>query len=236
MTYQTYLLLVLAFVAGMAGSVHAARPMIVDDARIVDPKSCQLESWMKKNPTSIEYWALPSCNFTGNLELTFGSALGKDPEGRPATQIILQGKTLFRPMQINGWGTGLAAGTVQNSSINANRNQTGDLYAYIPTSFSFRDHRFVLHTNLGWLYRMKEGEHTLTWGLGSETQLATRTWLVAETFGQNQGNPFFHVGFRHWIVANRVQVDTTYGNRIEGGSEERWFSIGLRLLSPAFLP
>ena len=233
MTYYPILLLILAFVAG---SVHAARPMITDDARIVEAKSCQIESWIKKNPTFIEYWALPSCNFTGNLELTLGGTLGNDAEGRPTTQIMLQGKTLFRPMQINSWGTGLAVGAVRHPSINANRNQTGDLYAYIPTSFSFKDHRFIVHTNLGGLYRREDGGHRLTWGLGSETQLAERTWLIAETFGQNKGKPFFQVGFRHWIVTNRVQIDTTYGNRIESGSDERWFSIGLRLLSPAFLP
>ena len=26
---------------------HAARPMLTDDARIVDPKACQLESWVR---------------------------------------------------------------------------------------------------------------------------------------------------------------------------------------------
>ena len=32
----------------------------------------------------------------------------------------------------------------------------------------------------------------------------------------------------------RVQLDATYGNRSNGS--ENWFSIGLRLLSPRFLP
>lgn len=53
-----------------AGSLHAhaARPMITDDARIVDAKACQVESWVKDNKGSTEYWAIPACNFTGNLE------------------------------------------------------------------------------------------------------------------------------------------------------------------------
>jgi hypothetical protein len=37
-------------------------------------------------------------------------------------------------------------------------------------------------------------------------------------------------------VPGHVQVDTTYGNRAGSGTQERWLSIGLRLLSPAFLP
>jgi len=37
-------------------------------------------------------------------------------------------------------------------------------------------------------------------------------------------------------VPDHVQIDTTYGNRFGSGSEERWISIGLRLLSVPFLP
>ncbi len=69
--------LLCAVTVWLAGSfasqtTHAARPMIVDDACIIDAKSCQLETWMKNNRDSAEYWALPARNFTGNLELTLG--------------------------------------------------------------------------------------------------------------------------------------------------------------------
>lgn len=39
-----------------------------------------------------------------------------------------------------------------------------------------------------------------------------------------------------WIVPNHVQLDATAGNRFGSRSDERWFSIGLRLLTPAFPP
>jgi hypothetical protein len=210
--------------------------MITDDARIVDAKACQLETWVKKNRDSTEYWTLPACNFTGNLELTFGGALGNDAEGTQTTDVVLQGKTLFKPLETNGWGIGLAVGTVRHPAINTDRNLIGDLYSYVPASFSFKENRFVLLTNFGWLHEKETNRHRMTWGLGSETQLAKRTWLIAETFGQHQGKPFFQVGFRHWIMLNRIQIDTTYGSRFGTGSEEQWFSIGLRLLSPPFLP
>ena len=53
---------------------HAARPMNTDDARLVDDKSCQVESWAKRIDGHTEFWAQPACNFTGNLELTVGGA------------------------------------------------------------------------------------------------------------------------------------------------------------------
>ena len=33
----------------------AARPLITDDARIVDAKSCQIETWRRHNEGSTEY-------------------------------------------------------------------------------------------------------------------------------------------------------------------------------------
>ena len=86
--------------------------MITDDARITDAKACQLESWVKKNRDSTEYWALPACNFTGNLELTIGGARTHDDTGTQITDLVFQGKTLFKTLETNGWGIGLDAGTV----------------------------------------------------------------------------------------------------------------------------
>lgn len=234
-----YPLLRLAFCSTallMAHVVHAARPMITDDARIVDAKACQLESWVKKNPDNTEIWALPACNFTGNLEVTLGGALGKDATGTRTTDVVLQGKTIFKPLEPNGWGMGLAVGIVRHPAIHTDANLIGNLYAYVPVSFSFRDDRFVLHTNLGWLHEKVEHKDRMTWGIGSETQLTKNTWFIAEGFGQNQGKPFYQVGFRHWLILNHLQIDTTYGNRAGSSMEERWFSIGLRLLSAPFLP
>lgn len=205
--------------------------MITDDARIVDAKACQLESWIKKNPDSAEIWALPACNFTGNLELTLGGATTREAGRTQTTDVVMQGKTLFKAMDTNGWGIGLAAGTVRHPVAN-----TRDWYAYVPTSFSFRDNAVVVHTNVGWLREGETRRNRLTWGLGTEARLTEHTWLIAETFGQNQGKPFHQLGLRHWLVPDRVQLDATYGNRNGGGSSERWFSIGLRLLSVPFLP
>lgn len=214
-----------------ANIAQAARPMITDDARIVDAKACQLESWAKKNQGSTEFWALPACNFTGNLELSLGGAVTRENGHTRTTDVMVQGKTLFKPMDANGWGIGLAVGSVQHRQAH-----TRDWYAYVPTSFSFRNDQLFFHTNVGWQREGETGRNHLTWGLSTEARLTERTWLIAETFGQNQGKPLHQVGLRHWLVPDRVQIDATYGDRNGGGTGERWLSIGLRLLSLPFLP
>lgn len=94
----------------------------------------------------------------------------------------------------------------------------------------------MLHTNIGWLREQEARRDRLTWGLGSETRLAQRTWLIAETFGQNQGRPQYQAGVRHWLEPDRAQIEATYGNRFGRSAEEHWFSVGLHMFSPRFLP
>lgn len=238
-TYRSacaHVLCATALSACFVGSAQAARPMITDDARLVDAGACQVESWARRNRDSTELWALPSCNVTGNLELTVGGALGRTVGGTRTTDVVLQGKTLWRRMEPNGWGIGLVLGNVRHPAINTDRNLIGDVYGYVPASISYLDDRFVLHANLGVLHDRQARRDRITWGVGSETQLSDRTWLIAETFGQNTGRPFLQVGLRHWIVPNHVQIDTTFGNRFGSDTRERWFSVGLRLLSAPFLP
>jgi hypothetical protein len=219
-------------------NARAARPLIVDDARIVDSKACQVESWTRKNTGSIEFWALPACNLTGNFEWTAGGAMISDSGNAKNPNFLIQGKTLFKRLENNGWGIGLAFGVIYNPTINAESNLTGDLYSYIPTTLSFLDGRLFINTNIGWLYRRSESStHHVTFGIGTEILVTGKSWLIAETFGQSHGgNPFYHVGIRQWIVQDHIQIDATYGNRFINGTDEHWFTVGLRLISPAFLP
>ena len=216
----------------LAPLAHAARPMVTDDARIVDDKSCQLETWLKADSGSNEYWALPSCNFSGNFEFAAGGAVTRQNGAGETSDLLLQGKTLFRTLQPNGWAWGLVGGTI--SHPDRSKKLLGDVYAYVPATFSFRHDAALLHLNLGWARDRLAQRHAMTWGIGGELEMTRNTWLIAESYGEHQGRPYYQLGLRHWIVHNRVQLDATYGNRSHGG--ESWFSLGLRILTPAFLP
>lgn len=216
----------------------AARPMITDDARIVDAKACQVESWVRFNQTeSNQYWAVPACNPTGNLEISVGGAVGREPAGPYISDTLLQLKTLMRPLTTNGFGWGLALGRARNPRLDPAGNLLGNVYGYLPASFSLRDDAVVVHVNVGFLRDRREGRTNATWGVGTEIRLRENLQLIAETFGQGTGQrPFGHAGLRFWVVPNRVQIDATYGNQFVPNSGSRWFTIGLRLISPPFLP
>lgn len=213
----------------ITATAHAARPMITDDARLTDGGACQVESWVHLHGSQHELWALPACNPGGNFELTFGGALAWADGRQESGALVIQGKTLLKPLESNGYGIGFAAGyATQPGSAH-----TGNPYFYVPVSFSLADDHVVIHTNLGYTRERENQENRLTWGLGSEVQLTPRAWLIAESYGQDKGNPFFQMGVRYWIVPGHVQVDTTYGSRFGAISDQHWFSIGLRLISPS---
>ena len=206
----------------------AARPMITDDARLTDPGACQVESWVHRHGDQTEVWALPACNPGGNFEMTLGGALAREAGRKQSGALVIQGKTLLKPLETNGYGIGLAAGYATQPG----EGQSGSPYFYIPLSFSFADDRFVVHTNFGDLRERETRNHRLTWGLGSELQTTERLYVIAESYGQDKGTPFFQAGLRYWLVPGHLQVDTTYGGQLGQIGESHWFSVGLRLITP----
>jgi hypothetical protein len=215
---------------------QAARPMITDDARVVDEKSCQLETWVRRNSTSTERWALPACNFGYDTEFTLGGSYLSGASTSGNADLIVQAKHVFTALTEGGWGRGVALGYAAHPGSFSPRRYLGDAYAYLLNSYASRDGRVVVHTNLGWSHDRAGSADRLTWGLGTEVQYTSRLYWVAEVFGRDEERPWYQLGARFWLIPDRVQVDATLGNRFGSAGEDRWIGIGLRLLSPAFLP
>jgi hypothetical protein len=219
-----------------ATSVHAARPMVTDDARIVDAKSCQLETWARRNVESTEFWALPACNPWGGAELTFGGAVTNLDGESHLTDNLIQVKTLFRPYEPGDWGVGFAVGTIRRPHRESANSWPGDTYFYVPVSVALGSDDVVLHVNGGAAHHRDERRTIGTWGLGAEVRITDRVYFIPETFALDRGRPFYQAGLRYWLIPSRVQVDATFGNRLVSETGERWFSIGMRLLSPPWFP
>lgn len=226
-------LALLGALALAAGPAWAARPFVTDDARLTTAGSCQLESWARIYPHSTELWALPACNPWGNFELTFGGGLAHTEQDASTNDYVLQAKTLFRALETNGWGIGLAVGTIRHPQINPGPNLLGNTYAYVPFSASFAGDLLVVHANLGWLRDKATRSSQLTWGLGTEINLNTRWTAVAEGFGSD-GNALWQAGARYHLVPGLWQLDSTVGRQFGGPSDAHWLSFGLRY-TPASL-
>lgn len=224
------------FLALVRVPAEAARPFVTDDARLATAGSCQLESWSRFYADSAEVWALPACNLGGNLEFTLGGGLARYQDAsRPGSEdYVLQAKTLFRSLETNGWGWGVAVGTVRHPRVNPGPNLFGNTYVYFPFSASFADDRVVMHLNTGWLHDKVLSRDHLTWGIGSEINTSERLTIVAETFGDNRVAPYWQAGGRYAIIPHLFQVDATVGRQTGADQGNRWVSFGVRF-TPASL-
>ena len=223
--------LCLALAAALAGAdARAARPMVVDDARIVDAGACQLETWRRFNRDSQENWALPGCNPTGNIEFTLGSAeLPVDDLGvRSYTRTVqMQGKTLFRQLETNGYSYGLAVGGIVRSRGAA--DQVPNYFAYMPFTRSLLDDRMFIHANLG---VQRSGElpvNSLTWGIGTDRH-HVRVFLMVETYGDKSSSQSYRRGAFWWCpIACKSTPPSHPGRRLR---RQPLDIAGLRLLNP----
>ena len=213
---------------------YAARPMLTDDARIVDPKACQLESWIRDSKHITEYWALPSCNVSENLEVTIGGSLEGENGHSSFANELYQLKTIIQPIAINQTGVSITLGNGRDPKRTMNR-AIQDWYLNVPISYPYND-RLVIHTNLGVTHLTDEKTEKMNWGLSSEYNYNEHIDLISEVFNQSSNSTYFQFGLRYWLIKNRAQIDTTYMNSFNHIGEDQSFSIGLRLLSLPFLP
>lgn len=224
-----FLLFLTILCAGLTTAANAARPLVTDDARLTNAHRCQLESWQRSYQAGQELWALPACNLGGNFEITLGggSYFNRDNDYR-TEDWVGQFKTLFKPLETNGWGVGFAAGKVMHPDIQPGPNQLGNTYFYLPISFSFRDDDVVVHLNAGMLRDKQQAQNKFNLGVGAEFKLVGPFKGVTEVFGDHTQAPFYQVGLRYSLIPELLQMDATLGQQVNGNRGTQWFSMGVR--------
>lgn len=210
----------------------ATRPMVVDDASIEAPGNCQVESWTQRTAGQVEYWAVPACNFGGAWQAwELGAGLGRiNPDGAGGAYRagVLQAKTVFRPLQTNGWGIGLSIA----NQFRQGEGVAGDLSVLVPASLSRFDDRLLVHANLGWLRSHAGHRSDLFWAGGAEWTARPRLTVTLEAYGTGRGHAVAQAGARLTLVPDRLALDAGIGRRIGGGQAERYATIGLTFAGP----
>ncbi len=219
----------------MGPAAWAARPMNTDDANVVDPHSCQLESWVKNSGLGIERWALPGCNFFADTEITLGGSSQSAKHDGASDWTLIQFKKRWVKLEPGHWGVSTSIGhvdgrgTTQQLPVNSLLYPVRDGYLNVPMTFWSKD-GWLLHLNVGWIQHHLDRTNRPTWGVGGEWPLNARSYLIAETYGESGTRTKYQIGLRTWIKPQKFQVDTTFGQPIGIGGDQRWISIGIRWL------
>jgi hypothetical protein len=214
-----------------AGLANAARPMSTDDANVVDPNSCQLESWVKTTHTSFERWAIPGCNLGADIEWSVGGNAQQDINAASKQFWLAQAKKRWRVVGDDTIGFSTTLGVMETHVAAPGQPVDKDYFVNVPVTIPLGEDRFV-HLNGGWVNHQTLKVTRPTWGLGGEWPLRPNVIAIAETYGESNAGTRYQVGLRFWVVPKRMQIDTTYGNQVGQPEHLRWFTLGIRLLSP----
>jgi hypothetical protein len=196
-----------------AGGHHA-----VDDAAILDPGRCHVETWYERGRGG--RWLAnvgPACHI-GGLEWSLALTRADDGDGRLnawAPQVKWAMET-----GIEGLSIGFSAATERGTGGNEARVHTLNL----PLSLAIADAATV-HANLGREWTRGEPD-AWTWGLALEAGLGERVDAVIEGFGAERGESTARLGLRWHVVPEAVSLDLSHAAEL-GGARDRWWTLGL---------
>jgi len=214
--------------AAAAPALRAGQPLVTDDADVVAPRACQLETWVHRTPDGHEYWAQPACNFTGNLELAIGGARTY-PSDDPVSNIIhLEAKSVFFPRGEGQWSVGAVAAAERDTGAAHGRTAFQSFNVTGLASWYPRD-ELEIDLNLGVSYQHGRGSFAVA-GAAVQYSPVESLQMLGEVFHDEPGRAKFQVGLRGIVVADRFEVYVSYGNRFDAA---QWFATaGIRLQTP----
>ncbi|GAB2849767.1 hypothetical protein GCM10027277_17420 [Pseudoduganella ginsengisoli] len=210
---------------GSAPAAWAARPLATDDAPILDPGQCQLETWVQHDLQHTHFWMVPACNVNGNWEVGVGAArLQGHSGGNSLTQAVIQAKTVLAAPKDGWWRAGIAVA----DQFDPARGLAGDWTAYVPVTVDLNGDRLQWHTNIGWR-RERHGAPAATWATALEAAVGERTALTVETYGTRGGGSWRQLGARYSVMPGRADVDIAWGAKAGAGRHEHYYAAGLTI-------
>lgn len=205
-----------AVVACLLGNnAHAARPLVTDDATIVD--HCQVESWWQRENGEPAFWLLPACNIAG-VEWSLGAA--KTGHSEP-TQYAFSAKTELKPLEPNHYGLTVEVG----HEFFAGSSLAGDTHFNFALTKSWFDAQLLIHVNAGRLLH-PQAQDNWTSSMAAQWQLVQSQWVFAELFREAAGRPYYQLGYFIEVQPNRLQLDVSYGNKFHEKGRESFVSAG----------
>ena len=209
-----------------SSGTFAARPFVADDARLVDARACQLESYYRHLDDVNELGAVPACNPSGNLELSLGGS--RVHEDGSSSHLLAQAKTVLVPVQNGRWGTGAAIGL--DEQLTGDRRGLRSAYLNVPFTLSLRDDALQLLVNAGAERDVVRQQTRGTYAVAADFALTPHLAVVGEVFGNNRDRPAWQTGVRVSLVPSRVEIAAALSAPF--GTSDRVWSVVLRLVSP----
>jgi hypothetical protein len=213
-------------------SALAGRPLVTEDAGVIEAGHCEIETWAARSRNTGQDagdsgWLVPSCGLPLPLASQVGVLLATERSGdERATLAGLTGKTALRPLTDDSAGLAVAWSYTGARSSGAGW-ATYEAALIGVLSVPLRPD-WLIHSNLGWTYRHAERSGALFWALATERTGLGVVDLMAETFGSGRESPWFNAGLRWWVLPERLSFNGSAGIKPAGG-RETLYTVGAKL-------
>lgn len=220
------------FVAALAcGAAHAGRPLVAEDAGVLDRGDCEFEGVASRlsleGPTATSGLLQLACGI--GLQTQVAGTLGTTrSEGEHSLHAAAGGKTALRDLTDEQAGVALAY-----SFIGARPSGMGwryDLTTLLGVVTVPVQKDLLLHGNLGASYSRIDRETSVIWAAAAEfLQVGGTAFdLMAETFGTQRDPLWLNFGLRYTVVPEQFTVNASLG--AQGGSERaKLATLGFKL-------
>ncbi len=190
------LLSLLAAVAPGTAAWAAGGAHIVDDSEVIEPGSCQFDTWVSKfdDGGSGYFNATNACTLKDLPKLQFGAQFQHlwTPDAGDVQLLGPQAKLNFLPEE-----SGVGVGLIFNSGVALQTGNLETLSLIVPVTIPLND-RVRFNFNAGWSYiRVGDFPNALFYGAQVEAKVGWEdVSLMAEVFGREPGFTGGQIGVR----------------------------------------
>jgi hypothetical protein len=205
----------------------AARPLVTDDAGVLDRGDCEVEAvWGRDRmagTSAFDQSLQAGCGVGAGLQVAAAVSRAR-ADGATASGTALLGKASL-------WDSDSAALSLSAAVDWAREPGAGSRHA--GTALTLIHSRSgpagtTWHLNLGHARDEITPQRSTTWGVALEGPGDRAVAAMAELYGDDRSAPWWNVGLRWTAVPDRVWLDAGFGQQIHGERPQR-LSVGVKL-------
>jgi len=223
---------VMALLVFSHGAAQAGRPLVTDDAGVLERRQCELEGGLTRERAdelrSRSESLQLGCGVGGDTQLALATSharTGGDQRRERMRGVALLVKTrlwqqddaaLSLSASLDGLRAAGKGWRLDSSRVNLIHSRPG------PAAMTW-------HINLGHARNEHERQASTTWGVALEHPGLGAVAPMAELFGDDRSAPWWNLGLRWTLLADRAWLDTSYGRQIVGSRPTAW-TMGFKLV------
>lgn len=228
MTIFSKIVLACAIGSALSGPAQAGRPLVTDDAGVLERGGCEVEgarlrakaTGSSETETSVQL----TCGIGWSSQLA-ANATSLNADGSRSRGASLLGKTAL-------WQSEQDAALALAWRLGWDR-ATGESWRHAATDFNLIYSRplptdLTLHANLGHAIDRLGDSRSTTWGIALEHAGFGGLAPMAELFGDDRESAWWNLGLRYTAVPERVFIDASYGRQFSDARTRLW-TVGFKL-------